>query len=350
MYLVRCIKHTHPLTPLIQPGFRISPVSGRFRCCPEARIGGTVFFSTTKLHPAKVKTGLRRDTFSKVRFQQEHVPPLSFWAERARPPLVSDLSPEECLAAAQKYAQLAIEDAPNWRRKLTTEHRISLYTLHYIVAMIITGPPSPAWHMAMHMLHTGVQLSYAPSVLTIVRLAHQKNLLGHVQFSQAEEAFARILAHRDDPNACTLQGLIFASQRNSNSDAMALKWFLSAMQLGGEEPGAWDWQASCYIGLAKIYLKQGKLAKAKETLRHAADGLDMPEACWLYANTFDQDDAERVVWLKKAAVSGNMAAARELGQAALRELNAENISNGKKKEGQLLADEWLAIAGDKALV
>lgn len=351
MYLVRYTKqHTYPLAPLVRPGFILSPVPGRVQCCPQASSGGTAFFSTTKPHPAKVEIGSRRDAFSEVRFKREDVPSFNFWARRARPPLVSDLSPEECLAAARGYVDLAVEGAPNWRRKLTTERHISLYTLHYLAAMIITGPPSPAWHMALHMLHTGVQLSYTPSVLTLVRLAHMRNVLGQAQFSQAEEAFARILARRDDPNACTLQGLILAAQDKPSADAKALQWFLSAIQIGGEEPRAWDWQPSCFIGLAKIYLKQGKKGKAQETLRHAAADLDMPEACWLYANTFDQDDAERMVWLKKAAVSGNLAAARELGQATLRELNVDNLSSEKRKERQLLADEWLAIAGDKALV
>ena len=348
MYLIRHIKHTHCLAPLIQPGFRISAASGRVQYCPQVRSGGIVFFSTTKLHSAKVEAGSR--TFSKVRFKREDVPSLSFWAQRARLPLVGDLPPEECLATAQKYADLAIEGAPNWRRKLTTEHHLSLYTLHYIVAMIITGLPSPTWHMAMHMLDTCVQLSYAPSVLTSVRLAYTRGLLGQSQFSHAAEAFARILARRDDPNACTLQGLIFAAQDKPGADAKALKWFRLAVQIGGEEPWAWDWQASCFIGMAKIYLKQGEKGKAKETLRHAAVGLDSSEACLLYANTFDQDDAERVMWLKKAAVSGKEAAARELGQVALRELKVGNLSSEKRKETQLLADEWLAIAGDKALV
>ena len=361
MHTAQYIANAHGLARLAQRLWCASPSPGLAVRCdlfaaknqsrPLFTFGGRIaFFSTSRLRLAKIRLGPGKDAFAKVKFKKTDIPSFDFWADKARPPLVSDLSPEECAATIEKYADLAIENAPKWREKLTTDHQISLYTLHYIAAMVIMRPPSPAWHMAIHILHTAVRLSYAPSILTIVRLAHMRNLLGQTQFAQAEEAFARVLACRDNPDACTLKGLILAARDRPDADVKALDWFRLAVQIGGEEPGAWNWQASCYTGMAKIYLKQGEKEKARETLRHAANRLDVPEACWLYANTLAQDDADRAVWFKKAVVSGNMAAARELAQLELRDIDNASLSRREKEEKQAFADEWLAIAGDKALL
>ncbi len=136
---------------------------------------------------------------------------------------------------------------------------------------------------------------------------------------------------------------------NQAADDKALEWFRLARHLGGEEPRAWDWQSSCIVGLAKICLKQNKTEQAKDTLHYAAVTLDIPEACWLYATTLSEDDANRPSWLKKAAISGIPAAARELAHVESRRLNDRSLSKGEMVEKQALADEWLGIAGDKAL-
>ncbi|RYO77319.1 hypothetical protein DL766_007284 [Monosporascus sp. MC13-8B] len=306
-------------------------------------------FSTTSHSSVKVRVGPRRDGFANAKFTAVDVPPFEFWAAQARPPLVDDLSPEECAATARKYAALALEDSSNWRETLTTKHGISLYTLHHMANMIIMGPPSPAWHLGTHILYTCVQLSYRPSILTMVRLALRSNKLGDRQFSGAEEAFARLLARRDDPDACTLQGLIYARQNSRAADDKASEWFRRAMRIGGNEPGAWEWQSSCVMGLATIYRKQKQGKQARELLRYAAVCLDIPEACWLYASILDKYDPKRPSWLKKAAASGIEAAARELAQIELAGLDDWGLSRKERMEREALADEWLGIAGDKAL-
>lgn len=324
-------------------------------------------FSTTPLLSAKARIGIggpAKDAFAKARFTAADVPSLEFWAARARPPLVDDLTPGECLSAAQAYAALALREPTNWRQHLATEkyNHIAPYALHYLAYMLIAGAPSPGgFHLATHMLHTNVTLLYAPSVLTLVRLALARDKLGQPQFAAAEEAFERVvLAPRDDPNACTLQGLIHARKNRREADDKALAWFQLARRLGGDgdepsdKPSAsaskgWDWQSSCVVGMAKIYTKQGKIQQAKDIWYYAATELDVPEACWFYAQALDKDDPERVRWLKKAAVSGYLEAARELGQIELRALEDGGLSKGEVAERQALADEWLAIAGDKAL-
>lgn len=310
---------------------------------------GSKGFSISTRVSTKIRVGPGKDSFAKARFTAADVPSLHFWATKARPPLVGDLSPEECLATAQRYTALALREPVNWRQNLATQHGISLYTLHHIANMIITGPPSPAWNLATHILYTNVQLSYTPSILTMVRLSLKRDRLEGQQFSPAQDAFERLLARRDDPDACTLKGLVHAAKNTREADNKALEWFQLARRIGGEEPQAWDWQSSCIMGLAKIYLKQNKTKQAKDTLHYAAVTLDIPEACWLYAITLSEDDANRPSWLKKAAVSGIPAASRELAQAELRRLNDESLSKGEMVEKQALADEWLGIAGDKAL-
>ncbi len=183
----------------------------------------------------------------------------------------------------------------------------------------------------------------------MVRIAFLSNKLGAVQFLPAEEAFARLLARRDDPDACTLKGLIYSKQNTPEAVNKALEWFRLAVRIGGKEPQAWEWQPSCMMGLAKIYLKQNKTEEAEETLRFAATRLDISEACWLYAATLSQDDVNRSSLLTKAAVSGSQEAARELAQDELRKLEGGGLSKRERAETQALADEWLGIAGDKAL-
>ncbi|KAK7753438.1 hypothetical protein SLS62_004513 [Diatrype stigma] len=350
---LRCLVRSRLATPSqhsLQGGSLQSGLLSRNDHNVFADLNGVASFSTTPLLSAKVRVDPARDGFAKARFTAADVPSLEFWAARARPPLVDDLLPGECLATAQEYAALALRAPANWRQHLTTKYNISSYTLHYLAYMMITGAPSPAaWHLATHILHTNVVLSYTPSVLTFVRLAFTRDKLGQPQFAAAEEAFERALARRDDPNACTLKGLIYAKKNRRETDAKALEWFRLARQLGGDEPRAWDWQASCIVGLAKIYMKQSKARQAKETFHYAAAVLDIPEACWFYAQALEKDDPDRAPWLKKAAVSGYLEAARELAQIELHALNDGSLSKGEMAERQALADEWSGIAGDKAL-
>ncbi|KAF3010191.1 hypothetical protein E8E14_009821 [Neopestalotiopsis sp. 37M] len=311
-------------------------------------------FSTTR-HCDAVKPRIRvNGSFDKVRFTPREVPPLGFWQNMARPPLVSGLDPEVCFKAAHTYVDLAIADRPGWRNTLRDPpHSLSPATLHYLAAMIMAGSPGPAFTIALHIYQTLVSLNYAPSVLTMTRLALLRKLLGQPQFDEVEKKFAALARRKDDPNACTLQGLILAEKKTPETDKQALEWFRTAASLGGEAPGAWEWQGSCAVEMGNVYLRLGNPQRAREIWKYSAETLDAPEAAWLYASLLDDADPEKYVWVRKAAVSGVQDAAREMARLeGLRALGQDdkNAPAWEKKKASVLQKEWEAIAGDRAIV
>ncbi|ETS75730.1 hypothetical protein PFICI_12674 [Pestalotiopsis fici W106-1] len=310
-------------------------------------------FSTTRRCDAgpRIKAG---GSFAKVRFSQTDVPQLAFWKERARPPLVSGLDPEDCFRSAHTYVDLAIADRPGWRNTLRDPpHSLSYETLHYMAAMVIAGSPGPAFPIALHIYTTLVSLNYTPSILTMTRLALMRNLLGQPQFRETEEKFAALVRRKDDPNACTLQGMILMAKSTPETDKKALEWFRLAASLGGEEPGAWEWQGACAVEMGKVYLRLKNPQRAKDIFKYSAETLDAPEAALLYSSLLDDSDPEKYIWTRKAAVSAVNNAAREMARLeGLRAPSQDSKSVGawEKKKSLVLQREWEAIAGDRAIV
>lgn len=269
----------------------------------------------------------------------------------ARPPLVTNLEPEECFRAAHTYVDLALADKPGWRNTLgDAPHSLSYATLHYLAAMITNGTPGPAFNIALHIYQTLVTLDYSPSIITMTRLAFMRNLLEQNQFQLAAAKFAAISRRKDDPNACTLQGQILAAKLTPDTDKQALEWFRAAASLGGEESGAWEWQASCALEMGKVYLRLNNVQKAKDIWKYCAEKLDVAEGAWLYSTLLDDSDPEKYQWVRKAAVSSIPDAAREM--ARLEGLKAEtggskDLGSWERKAASAMQREWEAIAGDR---
>lgn len=249
---------------------------------------------------------------------------------------------------ANAYVGLAVADQPGWRERLhDPPTSLDYAVLHHLAIMLMSGPPGPAYSIAWHMYYTLVLLDYGPSVLTTVRLALSRKMLGQPQFRVAETKFAALARRRADPNACTLQGLIIASRLTPEADEEALGWFRAAASLGGEEPGAWDWQLTCALEMGKAYQRLGNLDRAREIWKYCAKDLDSAEGCWLYCTLLDKSDPERYDWVCKAAISGVVDAAEEMarleGQAA--QATAEGASEWDKKVAVVIQQEWEKIAG-----
>ncbi|OTA60779.1 hypothetical protein K449DRAFT_383512 [Hypoxylon sp. EC38] len=325
--------------------------------------------TSTPFQLAKVRVPLHRNTFAQVRFTLADVPPLSFWTSNARPPLIPDgeVSPAEFLAACRRYAYLAIEDAPGWRqRHLSTttttasggnfanDGTIPLSTLHY-ASILLMRSPAAGGHLATHILHTGVTLNYAPSVLTMARLGLKAGKLDNLQFSPAKEALERLASGRNrDPyhraDALTLMGLLHARQGTSAGDERALRFFGDAAE-AAKTPGAtWQWRPSAVLEQSRTYIRRKQVDRAREVLRTAARELDNADVCFEYAMLLPADDPERMPMLERAAVSGVEGAAREMGRIELERVAEEGLSSAERREREVLADEWLGIAGDKALL
>ncbi|KAI1781428.1 hypothetical protein F4818DRAFT_37781 [Hypoxylon cercidicola] len=335
----------------------------------------------------KVRVPPSRNSFEKVRFVAADIPRLSFWTANARPPTVPSedaVGAAECLEACRQYVALAVEDRPGWRQRalatksgVSPDGKIPLYTLHY--AAVVLMQQAAAGHLATHILHTGVLLGYAPSVLTMARLGLERDLLDRAHFAPAKEALEKLASafssssssagtdrggvaehHVYLADALTAMGL--ACARSSNTAAAqdrALRFFGSAGRVASSyaDAGAWQWRASAALEQAAIYLRRGDRERARAALRGAAYELDSPEACFRYAQLLGEegdDPEERVALLRRAAVSGVEEAARELSRVELRRLEDDDkgrgLSEGEKRYRRFLADEWSAIAGDKALI
>ncbi|CAJ2505983.1 Uu.00g001130.m01.CDS01 [Anthostomella pinea] len=346
---------------------------------------------TSPARPAKVR-GTTRESFAKARFSRTDVPPREFWAAQARPPLVADLTADECQRAAHQYADLALEDAADWRQKRLkpanadgnadgkdSSQYVSYYTLHYIATMITLGPRGPAWHLATHIFHTLTQLGYEPSVLTLARLGLRTGNLHLPHFRPAVDALDRSLrSRRGSADACTLKAMMCMAQETREGDDEALRWFRKAfdthnslvnsstssntdLSANSDDqdaktvdrvlPQHWQWQTSFALGTAAIRARRGETDKARELYRFAARDLDNAKGCYELAQLLDDaagDHPERRELLEKAAVSGVDAACRELGVLERERAAAGLGSRKEREEARVLAEEWAAIAGDRA--
>ncbi|KAI1304321.1 hypothetical protein F5Y03DRAFT_175326 [Xylaria venustula] len=374
---------------------------------------------TTRHHYSTERRARRqgsRDAFSKVRFTRADVPTLEFWELQARAPLVTDLSPEECQRAVQAYTDAAMKNTPQWRERLiavvdpqsrnggtkgNAPPPLSAYTLHYAAWMMATDPTrtiGAAGHLAMHILHTLSSLGYTPSILTMVRLALTRNLLGQPQFEPVVEGLERILRRVGDgrsgsksvvskenrsdfaADACTLRALIYEKENTREGDNNALRWFRRAYELGQpttagdpvDEPGrgkegegvastrtetapfnpSWQWKASFALGVGRIRANRGEMEKARDMYAIAASELDNAEGYWLLADVLEKmgetGSEQYAQSLEKAAISGNRNAARKVASREWDRAVEPGLNRWEKRKRQIVAEEWMAVSGATA--
>ncbi|GAW24293.1 hypothetical protein ANO14919_138770 [Xylariales sp. No.14919] len=417
-----CVQCTRRLARLVQSSkssnnSALGPISPQLSYRHRSPLATRSLYSTvSRQRVAKVTT---RESFAKVRFTYADVPPREFWVKQARAPLVTDLSADECLQAAQAYVNAALRDISGWRERLiilgensTAQssvgkgkgETISAYTLHYVAVMIVMAQRGPAGHLAMHILHTLADLDYTPSILTMVRMALQRRLLGQLQFEPAFEGLERILRRIGDgstskssskgskgdlaADACTLRALIYAAENTHEGDNNALRWFRRAYEIGAAasesstQPtpstagwahlegkreneldtnrdlerveGApfdphWQWKISFALGVAAIRMKRGEMGKARDMYAIASFELDSAAGYFGLTTVLEQigeTDTDRYVeCLEKAAVSGDREAARTMGKREWERAGEAGLDTWEGKKRQVIAEEWMSVAG-----
>ncbi|KAI1282267.1 hypothetical protein F5Y07DRAFT_351972 [Xylaria sp. FL0933] len=277
---------------------------------------------------------------------------------------------------------------------------LSPYTLHYtalMMALDLTGAGQSAGHLALHILHTLSGLNYTPSTLTLVRFALSRNVQDRPQFEPAVEALERVLrrigdgssssssdaksvskGHQSDfaADACTLRALIYEKENTREGDINALRWFRRAYELGqpmssaadqvqkreaekedASEGGVeaapfdprWQWKTSFALGVGRIRMRRGELEKARDMYAMAASELDNANGYLSLADVLEkmgQTDTEKYVEsLEKAAISGNLEAARKLGEREWGRTVEGGLSKWEKRKSQVVAEEWMGVAG-----
>ncbi|KAI1413619.1 hypothetical protein F5Y13DRAFT_160741 [Hypoxylon sp. FL1857] len=321
--------------------------------------------TTTPFRAAIARVLPSRNSFAQVRFTKADIPPLSFWTFHVRPPVVPDgeASPAACFEACHRYAELAIEDAPGWRQRALSaaptaagdDGTIPLSTLHY-AALLAMRSPATGGHLATHILHTGVMLNYAPSVLTMARLGFKADKLDKPQFAPAKDALGKLASSANDrdayyrADALTLMGLVHARQGTYAGDDRALRFFNDAAQAARAPDAAWQWRVSAVLEQSRIYVRRKQIDLAREVLRTASHELDNAEACFEYAMLLPSDDPERTPMIERAAISGVEGAAREMGQIELQRAAERGLSSTERRQRRLIAEEWMGVAADVAII
>ncbi|KAH8163554.1 hypothetical protein CIB48_g4687 [Xylaria polymorpha] len=282
---------------------------------------------------------------------------------------------------------------------------LSAYTLHYVAVMVAMNGSGQTPHLATHILYTLTGLDYVPSILTLVRIALKGKVLGQPQFESAFQGLERTLQRIGDcssnnsstsngskidfaADACTLRALIYAAENTREGDNNALRWFRRAYEIGGavskpsirgsssttnqphleEQQGGevdasqdsdgidgarfdprWQWKVSFALGVAAIRMKRGELEKATDMYRIASSEFDNATGYLGMANVLEkagkEDSDKYIEALEKAAVSGDQGAARKLGTREWDRAAEGGLSKREKRKRQVIAEEWMAIAG-----
>ncbi|CAN8097026.1 unnamed protein product [Discula destructiva] len=282
---------------------------------------------------------------------------------------------------------------------LGIEHKLSPYLLHWTGLALISANTEARWRLGTHMLRSASELGYMPSTLTLVRIFRSmpphvfERASSTIMYRDANARFEKGLADGTDPNAFTLQGIIYAK---TGDDAKAMAMFIQATKAwqkagrgekapngriknksNGEDtqkPAAtadgdtidgpsdaasnrefalpppreprWEWEISSVLEQAKIFAKDPRTAaKAEKMFRVAALELDNPHGFLMLAKLMGgpRDTPERRTYMLKAAISGEAEACREMGM--LEKLAAAKTTNAKERaEHATLSKEWFRLA------
>lgn len=304
----------------------------------------------------------------------------------------TDLTPMQCMEAAQRYVSTATQNESSWRPRLEKDYGLSPYLLHWLGIVLMSGNTASRWRLGTHMLRSASELGYAPSTLTLVRVftsmtgANAGRAARSKIFIEAERRFQQIVTKGADPDALTLQGLIIAKSGGRDRDGRALEAFERAEKAweakaaagaskkkpadaaappqdrggggGGEDPGPdevslpapreprWEWEISCVLGQAGILQRHGRAAEALALYRVAALELDNPVGFWNLSRLMGgpRDAPERRTYLLKAAISGVADACRELGELEGMAAGREGLPRREREEHEKMSQEWFRLA------
>ena len=250
--------------------------------------------------------------------------------------------------------------------------------------MLIHGDLSDRWRLGMHILHSASELGYTPSTLNLARLMstvaakNSKAVANSLLFQKADARFREIVRKGKDPNALTLQGLIYAGR---GQDGPALTAFDNAQRVGASSgwskaqqlgspaalqetatasrgkkdsepmattvvrPKRWDWEPSCVLGRGRILLKQGRGQDAEAAFRRAALELDNAEGYLALAQLLPKDSPQREEYLTKAAISGVTEACALLAEVERAKAEQPESDKEQVRMHDRLSREWSNLAG-----
>ncbi|KAK3375117.1 hypothetical protein B0H63DRAFT_513109 [Podospora didyma] len=275
-------------------------------------------------------------------FSMQNLSRLEFWEQRVAEQGPRDLTAEMCLNATIQYCSVATRDDSSWKGKLSQEHGLNNYILHYTAILQLFGSPDQKV-LGFHMLQTASDLGYGPSTMVLYRMLLQaEDLNKGVQanlFRQIEPRFTSLLlapGGKRDPNLLTLQGLML--QRRGDDDA-ALQFFDQAIEAAAGSKSStnaagavirkprWELEATCYLGRGRILQKHDVPDVAEQSYRVAAFELDVADGYMELAQMLPESSSEREECLLKVAQSGHDKACLLLAQSEAAQAAAKASSS-----------------------
>lgn len=145
-----------------------------------------------------------------------------------------------------------------------------------------------------------------------------------------------VMANEGKPPAMRLLGRVAASQ---GKETEALEWFRKAAEISSEQD--FEGAGEALVSEGQI-LRRSNRREAEAAFRKAAVKFDNPSAYWHLAQLEDEGSSTREIYLMKAATSGIVEAAYQLGTAALSKAKASGGNSSPPSHG--MAREWFQIA------
>ncbi|KAK8076482.1 hypothetical protein PG994_003754 [Apiospora phragmitis] len=364
--LTRCLQRTDSLEAII-PSIQHHAVTS-----PGIRSLSSTAPRQDKSRRIAVPRRKTAATFDVPQFTQDDVPPElvleHMLSHPATPAYLSGMTGAQCRSLLSEYATRTLQLAEPVRDfqqvfqallkrgggsgvnstpespeagEVAAKTRALHAVLHSIAGMLVQGPPGPVYNLVLHILHTLCKRDYAPSVLTVARLALVARKVDQPQFAPAVDRFERLVksltAYRPSSpssppkakkggkcgpvadttavgideeeeasiraNAFTLKGLMVAA---SNKDRYkpspegyreALKYLEAAVGGSPEKlrssssssdssstaSSPFDWQIPCMVEMGHCYAALGATNKAHAAWKFAAEELDDKDATALYA-------------------------------------------------------------------
>ncbi|KAI9702452.1 MAG: hypothetical protein M1836_000932 [Candelina mexicana] len=220
-------------------------------------------------------------------------------------------------------------------------HKLKPHNLTLLAHVQLSSPSLREREVAKNLLLAACSLSDPEATFRLVSQAIKKQQLGHYELRTAMQSLER-LANKKHPQALVLKGQIAMSRCQ---EAAALKFFEEATQSTTETPdNGYDvgGPREGWLALGRGLLKQRNYTKAEQAFRIAAD-MDDPVAYHYLANLPKTSRGDREVHLLKAASSGIMLAAHELG--LLYAERAKKAPSVKRGDWLLRAHEWFCVSG-----
>lgn len=277
---------------------------------------------------------------------------------------------------------------------ISPEHNLSPYLLHWIGIILMCGNTAQRWRLGTHMLRSASEQDYAPSTLSLMRIFHsmptklfQERAARSNIYLSAKQRFHQIVKEGTDPDALTLQGIIFAKEGDGKRALVAFRratkaWEKTAaagvaqgisQSVSESQPDSsvddssvhkvqvtkngevilpqpreprWEWEVSCVRGMADLLVKEGQTEEARKLYSVAALELDNPHAFLSLAKMMDgpPDRPERRTYMLKAAISGDLDACSEMATMERFAAKKEGISIQEINDHKMLSREWLRLA------